>query len=815
MKISFNWLKEYFPKDISPEKLGETLTDTGLEVEGFEDFQSVKGGLEGLIVGEVVECKKHPNGDKLSVTRVNTGHEDLLSIVCGAPNVAAGQKVIVAPVGTTLHIGNESVKLKRIKIRGEVSEGMICAEDEVGLGDKHESIIELDPDAVIGSLVKDYFKIENDTIFDIGLTPNRIDGASHIGVARDLIAFFQQTEEIKIKIPAVNNFKQDNNNRTIAVEVENTEACPRYTGLTITGIKVGESPMWLKTRLNSIGLRPINNIVDISNFVLHESGQPLHAFDADKITGDKIIVKTLSEGSKFITLDEEELKLSKDDLMICNTKEGMCIGGILGGINSGVTKKTKDIFLEAAYFNPVYIRKSAKRHSINTDASFRFERSVDPNNTLYALKRAALLIKEIAGGSISSDITDIYPEKIDNCLIDISYAHVDRLIGKKINRDRIKKILTSLEIEILNENNKGLSLSIPTYRVDVKREADVIEEILRIYGYNNVEITNDVRSTISYYPIPDPENVQNIISEMLSGSGFNEIMSNSLTKSSYYKELDCFPENMLVKIANPLSADLDSMRQTLLFGGLEAVSYNINRKNKNLNLYEFGNCYYLKKDSDNTDPLKKYREFKHLTIFISGLKSAINWSSNYGESSFFFLKAYVENIIKRLGIGLSTLETEAFDNEIFQAGLRLKSGSDYIVEYGIINKVLLNKFDIDYPVYYADFNWDILFKKIKLKVTYSELPKYPEVKRDLALLIDKNISFDSIKKIAFNTEKYLLREIDLFDVFEDEKIGKNKKSYAVSFVLQDRKRTLTDKQIDKIMNKLQKAFENQLGAKIR
>ncbi|MFC2118711.1 phenylalanine--tRNA ligase subunit beta [Bacteroidota bacterium] len=735
MKISYNWLKEYFNKDIRPEALGEVLTNTGLEVEGTESFQSIKGGLEGLIIGEVKSCIQHPNADKLSLNTVDIGKEELLSIVCGAPNVAKGQKVIVAPVDTVLFMGENSFKIKRTKIRGELSEGMICSEDEVGLGTMHEGIIVLDKKAVVGSLVKDYYKVENDTIFEIGLTPNRIDGASHIGCARDVVAYFRQFEDIKLQIPSIKEFQKDNSDRSIEVSVENTKACPRYTGITITDLKVKESPDWLKTRLNSIGLRPINNIVDITNFVLHETGQPLHAFDADLINGGKIIVKTLPEGSKFITLDEEEIILSAEDLMICDSKGGMCIGGVFGGINSGVSNNTKDIFLESAYFNPVSIRKSAKRHLFNTDASFRFERGVDPNNTLYALKRAALLIKEIAGGKISSDITDIYPEKIEKCRINLSYSHVDRLTGNHIEPKKIKNILESLDIEIINEEETGLELIIPSYRVDVTREADVIEEILRIYGYNNIKISNDVKSTIIYYPKPDPENVQNVISNMLSGGGFSEIMSNSLTKSSYYKELKCFPDDNSVKIANPLSSDLDGMRQSLIFGGLESISYNINRKNKDLKLYEFGNCYYFNKKSDAPDPLKKYDEEKHLALFITGLKSGKNWDNNPGDSSFFEIKAYVENIISRLGINLNIINEEKINNEIISTGLSLKISSDTIAEFGIINTNILEKFDIEQIVYYANIHWDTLLKKINLKINYNAIPKFPEVKRDLALLI--------------------------------------------------------------------------------
>lgn len=815
MKISYNWLKEYINKDIDPKELSNILTNTGLEVEGIELFQSVKGGMDGLIIGEVKTCIQHPGADKLSLNTVDIGRGDLLSIVCGAPNVKAGQKVVVAPEGTTLYMGEKVIKIKRSKIRGEISEGMICAEDEIGIGNMHEGIIVLDSEAVIGSKARDYFNVENDTVFEIGLTPNRIDGASHMGVALDLAAFFKQKENIDLNIPDISNFKQDNSDRTIPVIVENTKDCPRYTGLTMTGVNVNESPGWLKNRLNSIGLRPINNIVDITNFVLFETGQPLHAFDADQIKGGKVIVKNLPEGTKFITLDEEEIKLSNEDLMICNSEGGMCIGGVFGGLNSGVNNNTKTVFLEAACFSPVSIRKSAKRHLLNTDASFRFERGVDPNNTLFALKRAALLIKEIAGGKISSEITDIYPEKIKKCKVDISYAHVDRLIGKHIPPEKIKKILSSLEIEINSETDTGLSLLIPTYRVDVTREADVIEEILRIYGYNNIEVSGDVRSTISYYPKPDPENVQNIISSMLTGAGFNEIMSNSLTKLSYYENLTSFPKEKTVKIANPLSSDLDGMRQSLIFGGLEAVIYNINRKNNDLSLYEFGNCYYFDSSLTEGDPLRKYDENKHLALFISGLKYTANWNNNPLESDFYFLKSFVENILMRLGIKLSSLQSEKLKNDIFGTGLLLKSGSRIVAELGAVNRPLLELFDIEPNVYYADLHWFNLLKLINQKINFTELPKFPEVRRDLALLLDREITFESIKKIAYKIEKNMLKEIDLFDVFEDDKIGKDKKSYAVSFIIQDKKRTLTDKQIDKIMKKLQKAFENELGAKIR
>ena len=829
MKISFNWLKDYINTDLDSKEVSEILTNIGLEVEGMEAFQSVKGGLKDLVIGEVITCEKHPNADKLTVTTVDIGKEELLNIICGAPNVKAGQKVVVAPVGTSLFKGEESFKLKKAKIRGIVSEGMICAEDEIGISTSHEGIIELDINAEVGSLVKDYYNLETDIIFEIDLTPNRIDGASHYGTARDLAAYLQQYQKVILKKPSVEHFKIDNNIIIIDVVIENTEACPRYSGITISGIKVSPSPQWLQNKLKSIDLHPVNNIVDITNFVLHETGQPLHAFDVDKITGKKIIVKTLPEGSKFVTLDEIERELSSQDLMICNAEKGMCIAGVFGGIDSGVTESTRDIFLESAFFNPVFIRKTSKYHTLITDASFRFERGTDPNNTVYALKRAALLIKEIAGGNISSEIADIYPFPIDHFKVEVFFENVKRLIGKDIGKDKIISILNSLEIKTLEQTPEKLLVAVPTYRVDVQREADVIEEILRIYGYNNIEISENFTSNISYSQKPDKEKIINFISDHLSNNGFNEIMSNSLTKSAYYEKLKTFSKDQVVPILNPLSAELNGMRQTILLGGLEAISYNINRKNPDIKLYEFGNCYFYNKNSSHSDPLKKYIEEQHLVLFLSGRKNEVNWISKSEPTNFYQLKSYVEMVINRLGLEITKMESNEISSDIFSEGISLHvylnmGLSNYskdrelvkIVDFGKINTDLLKEFDIKADVFFADFNWDNVNLLLKNhKIIFTEIPKYPEVKRDLALLLDKNIHFEQIRKLAFQTEKKFLRKFSLFDVYEENKIGKDKKSYAVSFILQDKKGTLTDKQIDKIMKKFIMSFEKNLGAQIR
>ncbi len=816
MNISYNWLKNYLNIDLAPKQVSEILTDIGLEVGGIEEIQSIKGGLEGLVIGEVLTCEKHANADKLSVTTVNIGGNEPLPIVCGAPNIAAGQKVVVATVGSVLYNGDESFTIKKSKIRGEQSMGMICAEDEIGLSSNHDGIMVLPDDLEVGILAKDYFKVENDTIIEIDLTPNRVDGSSHYGVARDLAAYLKQHQKnTKLSLPVIDQFKVENTNYPVKVSVENTEACPRYCGVTISDVTVKESPEWLQTRLKSIGLTPINNIVDITNFVLHELGQPLHAFDGDEITGSELIIKTLADGTEFITLDEEKRKLSNHDLMICNAEEGMCIAGVFGGLKSGVSNKTTKIFLESAYFNPVWVRKTAKRHTLSTDASFRFERGVDPNMTLFALKRAALLIKEVAGGTISSEVTDIYPNVIPNFTIDVTYSNISRLIGKVLDKESIKNILVALDIEITSESENGLKLSVPPYRVDVQREADIIEEILRIYGYNNIEMPESVNSTIVYAVKPDDHKTKNTIANQLNAQGFSEIMCNSLTKASYYESLETYPRQNVVELANPLSNDLNGMRQTLLFGGLESILHNINRRNSDLKLFEFGNTYNYIADGNKND-LNSYNEVQSLALFMVGNKSGVNWNTPEQSLSFFDLKNQVENILIRLGLSFADFQEEETQSDLFSEGLSYTQDDKTIIDFGLVNGKQLKAFDINIPVYFAELKWDIILKKSsKKEVKYTEISKFPEVKRDLALVIDKEITFAQIKHIAQKTEKKLLKRVTLFDVFEGSKIGANKKSYAVSFILQDKTKTLNDKQIDKIMSKLMSSYERDLGAQIR
>ena len=814
MKISLNWLNDFFKIDKDYNEISKILTDIGLEISSVEKFQSVKGGLEGLVIGEVKTCEKHKNADKLSVTTVDIG-DKILPIVCGAPNVAAGQKVVVATVGTVLYDGDQSFKIKKSKIRGEISEGMICAEDEIGLGNMHDGIMVLDNNVKPGLPAKEYFKIDDDIVFEIDLTPNRIDAASHYGVARDLAAYFNQFKKTKINKIPVDDFKIDNNNNIINVKIENNDACHRYSGITISNVNVTESPDWIKNRLKAIGLTPINNVVDITNYVLHEVAQPLHAFDADKISGNEIIVKTLPKDTKFVTLDGIERKLNDNDLMICDKDKGLCIAGVFGGAESGVTKQTKNIFLESAYFDSVYIRKTAKRHALNTDASFRFERGTDPNITIYALKRAASLIKKYAGGEISSEIIDVYPNPVKNKIINVLYKNINRLIGKDLGEDKIKTILNGLEINILDENDYELTLEIPAYRVDVTREADVIEEILRIYGYNNIEISNNVKSAISYNVKPDKHKVTNIISDYLSSVGFVEIMSNSLTKSKYFDNNNYFNGNRTVKILNPLSSDLDAMRQTLLFGGLESILHNKNRKNKDLKIYEFGNIYFY--DNKKTEnPQHNYSQQNILALFITGNKQKVNWNLKEEKTSFFELKSYSENILIRLGFKINDLKINLSENKIFEQSIKYIKNDKNILELGIINNNLLNDFDLDQDVFYAEFNFDNVLKLLKnIKTEYVEISKYPFVKRDLALLIDNTVSFNEIKLLAEKTEKKILKEVSMFDFYKGKNIDNNKKSYGVSFIFQDKHKTLNDKQIDKIMNNLIRVFEKELGAVIR
>lgn len=820
MNISYSWLKDYINVDLNPQQLDEILTQTGLEVGGIEEVETIKGGLKGLIVGHVLTCEPHPDSDHLSKTTVDVGQGDPLPIVCGAPNVAAGQKVIVATVGTILYDGDKEFKIKKSKIRGEVSMGMICAEDEIGVGKSHDGIMVLPEDTKEGTTAADYFNVKSDYQIEIDLTPNRIDGGSHIGVARDLAAYLKQTEEIEYTRPSVDAFKPDNTDTPVTVEVENSEACPRYCGVTITGVKIDESPEWLKQRLALIGLAPINNVVDITNYVLHECGQPLHAFDLAEVKGNMVVVKTMEAGSKFTTLDEVERELHENDLMICNKSEGMCIAGVFGGEKSGVKDSTTDIFLESAYFNPVYVRKTARRHALNTDASFRFERGVDPNQTVWALKRAALLIKEIAGGAISSDVVDICNDAEFGKWFDVTltFAQVKRIIGIDIPVEKIKNILTALEMEIVSETAEALELKVPPYRVDVQREADVIEDILRIYGYNSVEPQLKVNSTIQYSQKPDRAQLQNLVSDQLSANGFNEIMNNSLTKSGYYEELSAFDANATVEIFNPLSNDLNAMRQSLMFGGLENLAYNINRKNADLKFYEFGNCYFKREKSTSESPADKYYQEAHLGIWITGNKQNTNWCTPETPSTFFQLKNHVENILRKVGVKFESLETKSVESDLWSDGLELaqKGSGKVIVQLGYVNAKHLKNAEIKQTVFYADINWDNVIQLIKKhKVSFTELPKYPEVKRDLALLINQSVTFNQIKTLAEKVERKLLRQVDLFDVYEGENLPEGKKSYAVSFILRDDEKTLKDKQIDKIMQKLIMTFEKELGAQLR
>ncbi|MCF8379477.1 MAG: phenylalanine--tRNA ligase subunit beta [Bacteroidales bacterium] len=814
MKISYNWLKDYIDYLPEPEECAKILTDIGLEVEGFEKFESVKGGLEGVVVGQVLSCKPHPNADNLSVTTVNTGTE-VLPIVCGAPNVATGQKVAVAVVGTTLYMGDEELKLKKVKIRGEVSEGMICAEDELGIGTDHEGILVLDPKTEIGTPASEYFKIEKDVVFEIGLTPNRIDGASHYGVARDLAAFLKQHREVNLAIPDVNTFKPDNNKNPYQVIIENKEACIRYSGITISNVAIKESPEWLQNKLKAIGLKPINNVVDITNFVLHETGQPLHGFDADKIAGKKVIIKTLAEGTKFVSLDEKERILSSEDLMICSEKEGMCIAGVFGGIDSGVKNSTKNIFLESACFHPVYVRKTSKRHLLNTDSSFRFERGSDPNITVYALKRAAMLIKELAGGEISSEIVDVYPDPVADFDVNLSYEYLNTLIGKEIEREKVKSILENLDIKVVSETKEGLELKVPPYRVDVQRPADVVEEVLRIYGYNNISFPDGVRSNLSYSQKPDIEKVNHLSAELLSNIGFNEIMSNSLTKSSYYETAESKDES-LVRILNPLSNDLNCMRKTLLFGGLEAVSYNINRKNSSLRFFEFGNTYSINTKVQSNDPHKKYFEEKHLALFQTGSNLSGNWKTKETDSDFFQLKSYVELLLKRFNLQAVDLVQNETDNAELSQGLKYSKNNKLLVEFGKVKDDLVRKFEIEQEVFYADFHWNNILRILGThKTQFVPLTKFPEVRRDLSMILDQSVKFEDLRQSALKSERKLLRKVDIFDVYDGDKIEKGKKSYALSFILQDEYNTLTDKQIDKAMKNIANSLERELGAQIR
>jgi len=807
MKISYNWLKQFIATDWTPEKTGELLTDLGLEVEGVEAYQSAKGALEGIVVGEVLTCEKHPNADKLKITTVNVGQETPLQIVCGAPNVATGQKVPVALEGTTLYTPEgEAWTIKKGKIRGEESFGMICAEDELGLGKSHEGILVLDAKLKVGMPLAEVFEVENDSVFEIGLTPNRADAMSHYGVARDLKAgFLQQQINLELITPSVSAFHIDNRTLKIDLDVKNPEKAPRYCGVTISGIKVTESPKWLQNRLKAIGLAPINNVVDATNYVLHELGQPLHAFDAKKISGNKIEVKTVANGTKFITLDGVERELSEEDLMICDAEKPMCIAGVFGGIHSGVTNETTAIFLESAYFDPVSVRKTAKRHNLNTDASFRFERGIDPNITEYALKRAALLIQEVAGGEITSDIADYYPKKLKDFEVRLSFDNAQKLIGEEIPRETIKRILTSLDIKINNVTETGLGLTVPAYRNDVQREADVIEEILRVYGYNNVKTTQKLNASISYTSRTEDHILQNIAGSFLASQGYNEILCNSLTSPEYTKLDESLNEAHHVTMLNPLSNDLSVLRQSMLFSGLETVAFNLNRRQSDLKLFEFGKTYHQ---------FNKREEHKHLTLLACGNKMSETWNSTSEKLSFFYFKGMVSAVLERLG--LTSYKAEPVKSAVFAEGLQFGMGKMNLVSFGLVKKSILKAFDIEREVFYADFNWDTILKITSGKsVKVMPISKYPEVRRDFALLLDTNVAFETIYTLAKQTEKQLLKDINLFDVYEGKNLPTGKKSYAISFTLQDENKTLTDKQIDKVMKNLQATFESKLGAELR
>ncbi|MBP5365900.1 MAG: phenylalanine--tRNA ligase subunit beta [Bacteroidales bacterium] len=817
MNVSYNWLKRYINLDLTPEKVSETLTSIGLEVGSVETVQTIKGGLEGLVVGEVLTCEAHPNSDHLHKTTVNVGSGEPLPIVCGAPNVAAGQKVIVATIGTVLYDGDKEFVIKASKLRGEPSMGMICAEDEIGVGTDHSGIIVLPDSVPVGTLAKDYYNVENDTVFEVDITPNRIDAASHYGVARDLAAALSLTrDDIKLTRPSVDAFSIDDNSLPIIVTVENTDACPRYAGVTINNIEIKESPEWLQKALRSIGLSPINNVVDVTNYVLFALGQPLHAFDADKIKGAHIRVRNCAEGTKFVTLDGKERSLHPDDLMICNEDEPMCIGGVFGGQDSGVTENTKRIFLESAYFNPVCIRKTARRQQLNTDASFRFERGIDPNNTIYALKYAALLVKEVAGGTISSDIVDICSRQFDPFRVEFNIDRCNRLIGKQLPTETIKKILSNLEIKIDKENGSNLTLLVPQYRVDVTREADVVEDILRIYGYNNVELPDCMRAVHVVGQKPDKGKMLDSIAAMLNSVGFQEIMCNTLTKSAYYNELTTFPKEQTVELANPLSTDLNGLRQTLLFGALESAQHNRNRKCADLKLFEIGNCHSFK-GGDKAD-LKNYTDQQRISLLMTGLRNEANWCTQAQEVTFFDLKRTVFNVIEKLGIKFNSIEEQYISNDIYSEGLTLViDKSKTLATFGAVSAKLLKQFDIDVPVYFGEMNFDVLYEKSarQNKIFFTELPKYPEVKRDLALLINNDVTFGQIKQIAQRTEKKLLKRISLFDVYEGKNLPEGKKSYAVSFYLQDETQTLKDAQIEKIMDALTNNFKRELNAELR
>ena len=820
MNISYKWLKEYVDFDLTAQQVCDALTSTGLEVDALEEVQSIKGGLKGLYVGKVLTCEAHPNSDHLHVTTVDLGKGEPSQIVCGAPNVAAGQKVIVADLGCVLYDGDNEFVIKKSKLRGVESNGMICAEDEIGIGNDHSGIIVLPEDAVVGTPAAEYYHLESDWLIEVDITANRADGLSHWGVARDFYAWLKSNGyETKMHRPDCSKFKVENHDLPIEVTIENQEACKRYACVSVTDCEVKESPEWLKNKLTTVGLRPINNIVDITNYIMMAYGQPLHTFDADMVKGHQIVVKTMPEGTPFQTLDGEEHKLSDRDLAICNAEEPMCIAGVFGGKGSGTYETTKNVVLESAYFHPTWIRKSARRHGLSTDASFRFERGVDPNGTIYALKQAAILCQELAGGKVSMEICDVYPNPIKNAVVELKYDYVNKLIGKDINRGIIMNICRWLEMEIKYENEQGLTLEIPAYRVDVTRPCDVVEDILRIYGYNNVEIPTQLKSSLVIKGDEDQKHkLANLVSEQLVGQGFNEILNNSLTKGAYYEGRNAYPVENSVKIMNPLSTDLNVMRQTLLFGGLESIQHNVNRKRQNLRFFEFGNVYTFDPEKQNDDnPMLAYKEQYHCSLLITGKRVEGSWAHANEDSSIYELRAYVINIIRRIGVSQNQLVVKKSDNDIFSTGVTIENrGGKKLYELGIISKKLLKQFGLENPVYYAELNWTALMKIAKKnEVLYTEVPKFPAVSRDLALLVDNSVEFAQIEQIARQTEKKLLKNVELFDVYEGDKLPAGKKSYAVNFILQDNEKTMGDKQIDAIMQKLIANLKKQLNAELR
>ena len=820
MEISYKWLKEYVDFDLTPQETADALTSCGLEVDALEEVQTIKGGLKGLYVGKVLTCEMHPNSDHLHITTVDLGKGEPQQIVCGAPNVAAGQKVIVADLGCVLYDGDKEFVIKKSKLRGVESNGMICAEDEIGVGTSHDGIIVLPEDAPVGQPAAEYYHLESDWVIEIDITANRSDALSHWGVARDLYAWLKRNgHNTSLHRPDCSEFTVDNTDLPIDVEIENTEACKRYACVSITGCEVKESPEWLQDKLKVIGLRPINNIVDITNYVMMAYGQPMHCFDADMVKGHKIVVRTQPEGTKFVTLDGEEHTLGEHDLSICNAEEPMCIAGIFGGKGSGTYDTTTNVVLESAYFHPTWIRKSARRHGLSTDASYRFERGIDPNGIIYALKQAAILCKQLAGGKVSMEIKDVYPAPIADARVQLDYEYVDRLIGKKIGNDMIRSIVESLEMKVVSETEAGLELDVPAYRVDVQRPCDVVEDILRIYGYNNVEIPTQLKSSLTILGDEDKAyHHQNVISEQLVGCGFREILNNSLTKTAYYTELNHYTEETTVKVMNPLSSDLGVMRQTLLFGGLESVCRNVNHKMPNLRFFEFGNCYHFSPEKKNDeDPIKAYTEEMHLGMWLTGKRVEGSWAHADEQSSFYELKAYVMNIFTRLGVNPGIVVAEKSDNNVFGKALALKARSGKVLcEMGTVSHKLLKKMDIDQDVFYADINWNNLMRAIKKNETlYHDISKFPSVSRDLALLIDKSVEFEQIEQIARQTEKKLLKSVELFDVYEGKNLPEGKKSYAVNFILQDETKTLNDKQIEAIMTKLINNLKQKLGAELR